>query len=659
MAIVGDIKQKKDGSYWVVTEVNPNNPEQYKTEPQAIPDESGAGFFERMDVGLVDNPEKKLQAWQKKRGVQNVRQADNGEIFLLDEGSWKPADESGLSLGDIADESGNLLLDAGSAIGGTVGGAAALPFLAPTLAGIGGGAIVGRNIAEAGRQYLAKDLEDYTPTERATEFAKATGAGALEPLAVMAGGVGEAAGRKAAQYVKPVMQKAGEGAQAVSKFLGGISESSMKAMIDNPELVTAIRKAPDEFVDNTLSKIRITAKSNKKKAGEALGEVAEDIFTRDDAVRVGSIIDEVDELYGPENLHIFGEGVDSTYSTLQTPSERNYLIELRNKIVNAPNALALRKMRIGMDSKIFDHGQPSKEYLKVAGIIRGHIEDALERVAYTKGDDIGRQYTKLKNNYSKAADEYTFIDDYFYIPPSKMRKKDTSKIKGGIALLRNIQGDDKRVFKEAIDQFSKQAPEYADDLNALLIAEDAKRWGDFIPTNKTDIGRGAQATIAAIGGAAAGSNPAALVAGGTYLASRPRAQAVVYPAAIKAGRAATKSMESGLATIGSNPVAQQGVKELARIGARAVMPDPNQTPMGAGDLLASIDLQPIANTVRQSYQGKLVEKMRGGIPEEQAIMEIVQEMAQKNGKAMPSIYQSVADQAGINPSQVQSILRGK
>lgn len=650
MAIVGDIKQKKDGSYWVVTEVNPNNPEQYKTEPQALPTESGAGFLERAKAGV---PVDTLEAWQNIRGAKNVRQADDGSIFVMQDGNWAPVEGKNWTpseiAGDIADYSGELIEDVGMAKGFAEGVAVGLPYSLATLnpipaiaggvigAGLGGGA--GSLLRSAASE--AMGLQDKSVGEIAGDAFTAVPKGMLlEPIAMATGGLAKVG----AKAVAPIAKKAVESPiKFASKYIASIAtaknpklterllEESGEALLKkmaggNDEYLRTVAKSSgiSRFMDNQAYKryndtleaagFDWTMPASNKPLSEGLsGILAKNRVYKPDG-SISKLSPLADDLPAIERLQ-----------------------EAISEVDSADSALGFKKL---VENELVKRG-----FFETSGK-KPAIDIALKEL-YDKADDVVKgaakaqdvlpEYIEAKKLFGERAQAAKYLNKIF--PEFKEKTIDST--------IHTIENRANRTRIKDLQKMVDLEPDLKPWLDDVLLASRASNLDNQIGVMGAD--RLAE-------GAISGLSPVQKAA--TVLLTRPE---IMYPATViagKTGRAASDLVGTGLEKIGEG-AAKPATKELARIGTRGMMPDPNQTPMGAGDLLASIDLQPIANTVRQSYQGKLVEKMRGGIPEEQAIMEIVQEMAQKNGKAMPSIYQSVADQAGINPSQVQSILRGK
>ena len=238
-------------------------------------------------------------------------------------------------------------------------------------------------------------------------------------------------------------------------------------------------------------------------------------------------------------------------------------------------------MRQGLDDIVYINGQDvSTNFKKARTDIRRIVEDTIEEAAKAKDPEAGALYGELKSKYQKSAENYDFVDDFFNIlPEGTTAYKAATKDKQGLALVRNLQGDDKRKFAEAVADFGANNPQYADDVEGLLNSTLGAEWAKLMPSGKMDISRGMQGLVAGAASTAGYAIPTAI----GYGVTRPKIAKTYLPAIASTAKATgrvVKDAAEGLAT----PMGEQVSREAVRVALPEI--GGNQTPVTSTDLPA-------------------------------------------------------------------------
>lgn len=175
---------------------------------RAAPDsESGATFMQRLQAGFKSSPQSEANFYAAKLGAGNVRLTRDNQVEVQTNGQWRPVDEAGFGIGDIADVVGAVPEVLGGALGAVAGGVAGAPAggvgaIPGAMAGGAAGSATGNVIKQAiGAMLPGQDAE--TLGQRAGDVALA---GAL-------GGVGEGVGQLAYHgVVRPIANQVVRGA---------------------------------------------------------------------------------------------------------------------------------------------------------------------------------------------------------------------------------------------------------------------------------------------------------------------------------------------------------------------------------------------------------------------------------------------------------------
>lgn len=305
MAYVGQIiKRKKDGTLHRVKEVfddgtldtdevqatgtDSEGKTQYQTvvEPQYLEqaDVGTPSLLNRLKVGITtDDQAAELAAWKKIYGKDNVTTDDAGDIYVYENGKWGPVEGQGISLtemlGDIADYSGGLIKDAGSAIGG-YGGAVlgvASPVPGGAYLGMVSGESVGRAAANLGRRAIGEALgvsegEEDIATQTGSELIQGAGEAVV-------GQLGSKVIGKVAKTARPVL---GAIVRETLPVIGGAATAT------SPKLISALSKEGgeeilDKFsrgvegVDEGIEKVLTIPDTLKENANVTFGNTERDL----------------------------------------------------------------------------------------------------------------------------------------------------------------------------------------------------------------------------------------------------------------------------------------------------------------------------------------------------------------------------------------------
>jgi hypothetical protein len=611
----------------------------YSDTPQAT-------IGERFRAGLA--PEKtRVKAWEDMVGPGNVKVRPNGEILIRKGGTWSPVEGENWTpreiVGDIADYGGELVEDIGAGVGaalGAVKGTAVLPGIG-TVAGIGAGGGAGRaagNVARQGMAQMAgvgRAFED----ERLPEIGMAGVEGAIvEPIGFGAGKVIAKGAKAATPYVKEYAGKLGRG---LTQMTTGVSEKGTEALYRDPKLVRKIAKDPEKFADETLASLRNRVSADKQDAGKKLGELTEEIFTRNDPINNLSATQQIDEILAKYNVTFDADGKPiADFSTIQNDAEIGKLLDIREKISKVPSVLDARAMRQGLDDIVFLNGQDVSTNFKAARTgIRRVIEDAIEEAAQAKGPGVGDTYKALKEDYTKAATNYDFVDDIFEIPKTGTKaSKIIAEERRGLGRIRNLQGAANVPYVDGLERFAAANPHLADDIRGILTVAAGQEWSQFIPASKMDIGRGAMGLLA---GAATNAPIPAI---GGYVATRPAAARYYLPEIGKASQAAIGSME-GLATPIGEQVSRQATRmasELPGIGERRGM-----SPVEIES--AIIDNAPnLARFARERYGANYKRALDAGMDASTAAFRVISDQLDKGNENVGVVFDSIQSDSGMD-----------
>lgn len=609
-----------------------------------ISTESPATFMERAKAGLA--PEKtRVKAWEGMLGAGNVKQTPDGDILIRKGGQWGPVEGENWTpseiLGDIADYSGELVEDIGAGTGaalGAVKGTAVLPGIG-TVAGISAGGSAGRALGNVARQGLAEmaGVQGYDG-ERLPEIGMSALEGAIvEPIGFGVG-KGIAAGAKmAAPVIKDAAAKAGRG---LTQMMTGVSEKGTKALYDNPKLIREISKDPITFADKTVNNLRGKVVSAKKDAGSKLEELTNEIFTRQDPINNLATIQRIDDVLAKRNITFDADGkaiVD--YADIQNDAEIAKLLDLRNKIAKAPSVFDVRALRKGLDDIVYINGQDVSSLFKRARTdIRNAIEDSIEEAALAKGPDVGDAYKALKKDYQKAATNYDFVDDIFEIPqPGTKASKVIAEETRGSRRIRNLQGDANAKYWDGLQQFAADNPDLAPEIEGILNVGAGTEWGQFIPANKMDIGRGAMGLVA---GAATRAPVESMIG---YAATRPKVAQYYLPAVGEAIQAPIGAI-GGLAT----PIGEQVSREAVRVGSELPVIG-ERTGLSEREIESAIieNAPSIVDYAKSRYGANFKRATDQGADESTAAFMVVADQLRKGNKNVIGAFGDMATDSGM------------
>lgn len=176
-----------------------------ETAPPEVPlnkgREADLGTMNRLQYSIEPLESNRKAFLTQQFGAENVKEDDTGEVYLKQQGEWRPVNKDGLSLADGADFVGAIPEMAGAGIAGFAGGA--------TTAGVGTipSAMAGAGVGSAVRQGVSALLgtpQVATPIERASEIGLSVGMGA----AGAAGGKAlSGVGKKGIKFVKKAFPK--------------------------------------------------------------------------------------------------------------------------------------------------------------------------------------------------------------------------------------------------------------------------------------------------------------------------------------------------------------------------------------------------------------------------------------------------------------------
>ncbi|WP_299081611.1 hypothetical protein [uncultured Paraglaciecola sp.] len=635
MANVGEIKKFKDGTYNRVTEVFDDGT--YNAEPIPDQDTGAASFLERLEAGIAeDTPASNLAAWQDIRGVSNVRQADDGSIFVNEDGTWQPVEGSGYGLtemaGDVADYSGGLINDAGS-IGGALYGAGGGPI------GMVAGEAAGRSLANAGRAALADYLgvsggESDVLTQTGNEFVQ----GAVE------GAIGEAGGRTlgkigevAKPYIEPVLDKVGEGVRFGASALGSLATAKNPKLTANlleeggEELLQRVNAGNQGFFE-TVEKTKNVASDMYDRASTRYDELIGGLDKAQPAMK-GGLQDAMLDIH--RKSKIFDDaGEIRTLALVDNSADLNELVDIWPARVNAvetvQDAQDLKSLLGQRLEKSFDNPLSStleKHLRRLYKEADNVVRDAAEQ------QDMLPQWEAAKKAYGERIDAAKKLNKLF--PAKDPKRIDRS--------IHSIENRANRTLLNDLDKMVELEPDLAPWLHDVKLASRASNLDNQIGVMQAD--RMASDIIGNM------SVPNAI---GAAVLSRP---AFVNPAMVKVGQVSRRIGDTGSSVVGSiadrTPSAQQAIKQATRIGVDDIDPI-ERKPIGTPQLTLG-EIEPrIMEFAKTRYGANYKRGIESGLEPEQAAQNVVYKLlnngnADKVSKGLGVPKQELTRLLGIEP----------
>ena len=648
---IGDIVKEDDG-YYEVTQINPTNPNKYRSIPIDTED-SAAGILERGQAGLAqDTPESKLAAWQSIRGAENVKQADDGAVFVLDGGKWQPVEGEGITdiVGDVADYSGDLVEDIGAGVGAALGGAAGMasPMPGGTLAGVSGGGGVGRGVGNVARQTLSKIAGVDSGEEPAlSQVGGAALQGAIEePLALAGGKVLSEVGQAAKPFIESVVQ---------APIKWGTSALAGALTAKNPELVS---KLTEEGGEALLKKARAGYKGLEEGTKAAIGlpnalEARASIRYIDELGGSGldldvpadltdikqTLIDIVDEL--DVYKYVDNGGVVYSKNTPLDKVEADFLTVdipeiLETEMATADKAFAFKKALKDKLTKAQYWTKPSSDKTQFEHALKRLYDGAdsvVQRAAVAQGK--GQEYDAAKASYGERMNVVNNMRQF-------IKGGSTKAEKGTQSVIGRIEAQNMGAVLEDLNKAVELEPDLQPLLDEVLLTSRGGRLAGVIPSLGTS--RTGKSILDSI------SDPVFRTA--TVLATHPKS---AFPAMVQSGKAGRKLSDvAGAAVRGAD---SQIGRELTRIAAPNIneRDQPRQLPD-----FAEYRPQPDPNEFGQSlldfaksrYSNNYKTAVDSGLDEQAAARKVAADLISK-GKA-----NKVSQGLGLTDAQALSLLGG-
>ena len=637
MKKVGDIVKDGD-NYYEVIEVNPDNPNQYDidmSKPISMED-SGAGFIDRAQAGLASDADSaQLKAWRNIKGADNVRQADDGSIFVLDNGRWKPTDEQGFGLGDIADYSGDAIEDLGAGIGGVIGGAtggigAMNPLAVPVGIGIGGG--IGKGIGSAVRQGAA-NLAGVRDDISAGETLGAIGEGAIvEPLSYVGGKAIAAGARKVAPYVKEAAAKLPRGiTNVIGSGATGTNYGAIGELIsDKGDEVLAMWRDSQEYLLNAVDEaVKLPQFFVDKAQDRYVAELGEGGIDMTVPAMKGGLVDAITDIH--KKAKIFdSEGGVRELARLGKKSEIDEIVDFWPSKVNAiqtvDDAADLKILLNQRLEKSFDNplsGQLEKHLKQLLG----ETDNVIKQAAESQGKLDA--WKSAKAAYGDRMDAAKKAKRYFGDPDKALS---TIRLQKGQSKITKARDIDKMLKLEPELSYLSDIFDNADTVSKLNV--DIPALGssrDFV--NITDDLSAPQKAMAMV-------------------ARHPK---FGYPAIVRAGkvgRGIGEAIETGVEAIGGNAaIPREAIKETARAGIGQVF-EPAQRLIGEPTPTLADITPDIVEFARTRYGANYKRAIESGMEPDQAALSVARKLIQ-DGKA-----RAVADGVGITQNETMMIMEG-
>ncbi len=396
----------------------PIEAQQVQDAPVDVTKEASLGFGLRSKFAIEPLRSNRVALLQQELGQENVKEDSQGNIFVKEEGYFRPVNIEGFSAADVADIAGA----APEAVGALVGAPGSIP-----------GAMAGAAVGSAARQGLSTLLgtpQVATGAERAIETGLSAGFGGLGAVAGKAAGAVKAKFFPVEKIDKAMTEAAKDIGVKLSKAqqVGGRTADLEKAFAETPfgvvqrgrinkqisQIKNNLANEVGEFRDieiDTLSmgdlikeraqKYNQTIKSEASALFDNLASEGQDVLVPASAIKSSlsknlSKYNIIDELGNPKPFNVKSGLTRDQYSKVQSVlGDVVSGIEETAKVSDgAISATELNTLRKHIDSNIREAGK--------LGLDDIALKNTREAFLNVTEEMLGAKSKKLKTDFSKA-----------------------------------------------------------------------------------------------------------------------------------------------------------------------------------------------------------------------------------------------------------------